>query len=251
MVEPPIPGDPLTDEPSINPHPNPGVNQAKEPAPGGKTGRICGILAIVLALTCVGIPIAIILGIIAIVKTSKAKSMARSYPETYEMPSSAGLILGIVGLCLPVVMLPFVGIVSAIAIPALLGQRARARDKAAIYNMTSRLNDLTGQYDKLAETKQSPEEIRGHLETYLKTSTAQDKNPWNMAEPAYRWTFTEGGTTQEATELLAREQARVLGQAVFLFTAPVQGRSGFIGGAVKVQNSINGENTVTKAVMVE
>ena len=241
----------MTSGPSSNSYSNPGENQAKEPAPGGKTGRVCGILAIVLALTCVGIPIAIILGIIAIVKTSKAKSIARSYPETYEMPSSAGLILGIVGLCLPVVMLPFVGIVSAIAIPALLGQRARARDKAAISNMTARLNDLTGQYDKLARTKQPPEEIKGSLETYLKTSYAQDKNPWNMAEPAYRWTFTEGGTTQEATELLAREQARVLGQAVFLFTAPVQGRSGFIGGAVKVQNSINGENTVTKAVEIE
>jgi len=230
---------------------NPGENQAKEPAPGGKTGRVCVILAIVLALTCVGIPIAIILGIIAIVKTSKAKSMARSYPETYEMPSSAGLILGIVGLCLPVVMLPFAGIVSAIAIPALLSQRARARDKVAISNMVGRLGDLAGQYDQLAATKQPPEEIRARLETYLKTSTAQDKNPWDITQPAYRWTITEGGATKEDTELVAREQAMVVGQVIFVFTAPVQGHSGFIGGAVKVQNMVNGENTVTRAVVVE
>ena len=241
----------MTDEPSINPHPNPGVNQAKQQAPGAKTGRVCGILAIVLALTCVGIPIAIILGIIAIVKTSKAKSMARNYPEIYETPSSAGLILGIVGLCLPVVMLPFVGIVSAIAIPALLSQQARARDKVAISNMTTRLDDLVVQYNKPAEAKLQPEEIRGRLETYLKTSYAQDKNPWDTTEPAYRWTITEGGATQEDTELLAREQARVIGQTVFVFTAPVQGRSGFIGGAVKVRNTVSGENTVTKAIAIE
>ncbi len=120
----------MTSASSSNPNVSPSENQMKEAAPGAKTGRICGILAIVLALTCVGIPIAIILGIIAIVKTGKARGLARSYPETYEMPNSAGLILGIVGLCLPIVMLPFAGIVSAIAVPALLGQRARARDHA-------------------------------------------------------------------------------------------------------------------------
>jgi hypothetical protein len=107
--------------------------EAMAPAPGAKTGRICGILAIVLALTCVGIPVAIILGIVALVKTSKAKSLARNYPETYDHPSSAGLVLGIVGLCLPLVMLPFAGIVSAIAIPAVLSQRARARDNALLF----------------------------------------------------------------------------------------------------------------------
>ena len=230
---------------------NPGEPHVKEPSPGVKTGRVCGILAIVLALSCVGIPVAIILGIVAIVKTSKARSLARSYPETYELPSSAGLILGIVGLCLPLVMLPFAGIVSAIAIPALLSQRARARDKVAISNMTGRLDDLVGQYDQLAKTKQPSEEIGSRLETYLKTFYARDKNPWNMAEPAYRWTLTEGGATQEATELLAQEQARVLGQAVFVFTAPISGRSGFIGGSVKIQSMVNGENTVTKAVAIE
>lgn len=122
----------MSDESAIDPSLNPGGTPRKEQVPGAKTGRICGILAIILALTCVGIPIAIILGIVAIVKTSKARSLARNNPDTYEIPSSAGLILGIAGLCLPVVMLPFAGIVSAIAIPALLSQRARARDHALL-----------------------------------------------------------------------------------------------------------------------
>lgn len=123
----------MASAPSFNPYLNPDEPPMRGPAPGAKAGRICGILAIVLALTCVGIPIAIILGIVAIVKTSKAKRLARSYPETYDMPTNVGLVLGIVGLCLPVVMLPFVGIVSAIAIPALLSQRVRARDNALLF----------------------------------------------------------------------------------------------------------------------
>ena len=120
----------MADTPTLNPYLTPGQTPAKAPAPGAKTARICGIAAIVCALTCVGIPIALILGIVALVKAGKAKALAKSYPETYEMPSSAGMILGIVGLCLPVVMLPFAGIVSAIAIPALLSQRQHARDRA-------------------------------------------------------------------------------------------------------------------------
>lgn len=119
---------PMAENQSSNPYLTPGQAPAKVEAPGARTARICGIAAIVCALTCVGIPIALILGIVALVKASKAKALARSYPETYEMPSAAGMILGIVGLCLPVVMLPFAGIVSAIAVPALLGQRQRARD---------------------------------------------------------------------------------------------------------------------------
>lgn len=119
----------MVDEPPLNPYLPPGENLTKHPAPGAKTARVCGITAIICALTCVGIPIAIVLGIVAVVQASKAKALARSYPETYEVPSAAGMILGIVGICMPVVMLPFAGIVSAIAVPAILGQRARARDK--------------------------------------------------------------------------------------------------------------------------
>lgn len=36
-------------------------------APGAKGARICGILAIVSSLTCIGIPVGIVLGIVALV----------------------------------------------------------------------------------------------------------------------------------------------------------------------------------------
>lgn len=100
------------------------------PAPGAKAAKLCGILAIVFALTCVGFPIAIILGIVALVQQAKAKRLAKAQPETYLPVPATGLVTGIIGLVLPVLMLPFIGIVSAIAIPALLGQRERARELA-------------------------------------------------------------------------------------------------------------------------
>ena len=100
------------------------------PAPGAKAAKVCGILAIVFALTCVGIPLAIILGIVALVQHGKAKRLAKAQPESYAPVPATGLVTGIVGLVLPLVLLPFVGIVSAIAIPALLAQRDLAREKA-------------------------------------------------------------------------------------------------------------------------
>ncbi|WLT32054.1 hypothetical protein [Geothrix sp. PMB-07] len=105
------------------------------PAPGAKAAKVCGILAIVLALTCAGIPIAIILGIVALVQQGKAKRLAKAQPEVYAPVSATGLVTGIIGLVLPVLMIPFVGIVSAVAIPALLVQRERAREVAVQSNL--------------------------------------------------------------------------------------------------------------------
>lgn len=96
-------------------------------APGAGAAKICGILAIVFALTCVGIPVAIILGIVALVQQGKAKRLVKADPQAYAPVPSTGLVTGIIGLVLPVVMLPFVGIVSAIAVPAFLAQREAAR----------------------------------------------------------------------------------------------------------------------------
>jgi type II secretory pathway pseudopilin PulG len=98
-------------------------------APGARAARICGILAILSALTCAGIPLAIVLGIVALVKHGKAKRTVAQDPECYLPVTQTGLVTGIVGLALPVILLPVAGIVSAIAIPALLGQRDRARGK--------------------------------------------------------------------------------------------------------------------------
>ena len=53
-------------------------------------------------------------------------------------------------------VLAIIGIISAIAIPALLGQRARARDKSARGNADSVIADLIASYDKVKDTGTTP-----------------------------------------------------------------------------------------------
>ena len=109
------------------------------PAPGAKAAKVCGILAIVFALTCVGFPVAIVLGIVALVQHGKAKRLAGAQPESYLAVPATGLVTGIIGLVLPVLLVPVGGMVSAIAIPALLGQRERAREMAVQANLNAAL----------------------------------------------------------------------------------------------------------------
>lgn len=127
------------------------------PAPGAKAAKVCGILAILFSLTCVGIPVAIILGIVALVQQAKAKQLAKADPQTYQPVPATGLVTGIIGLVLPVLMVPFVGIVSAIAVPALLGQRERAREMV----VQSNLNAVRAQAEAAVQAAQAkaPDQI--------------------------------------------------------------------------------------------
>ena len=66
-------------------HPAPQFQEA----PGTKASRVCGILAIIFALTCIGIPVGIVLGIVALVQHAKAKRLARQFQENYATPSAS------------------------------------------------------------------------------------------------------------------------------------------------------------------
>lgn len=232
---------------------------ALEPAPGARGAKLCGIWGIIASFTCVGLPIGLVLAIVALVKQAKANRLAKEDPGLYEKPSAAGLVLGILGLLMPIVLVPFIGIVSAIAIPALLSQRGRARDKAALENMVGRTGDLIGQYDKQAELGTPKAQIPAALEAYLKASTTNDKNPWNAALPAYRYQIeVVTGLDRDAMEQEARAQATELGQPVWVIELPATDKyspgltnPGFLAGAVQVQNEIRGEHTVAKVVDLE
>lgn len=149
-------------------------------------------------------------------------------------------------------VLAIIGIISAIAIPALLSQRARARDKAGISNMVSMIDDGVGQYDKWHEFGSTGAGITTHLDAYLAAThpAGKDKNPWNAAAAAYLQTFTSvtGGT--KSTFLLAMG-AGSLGQAKMYIAYPSSTLGGWLGGIVKVQNSIDGSLTVRKATAIE
>jgi prepilin-type N-terminal cleavage/methylation domain-containing protein len=146
-------------------------------------------------------------------------------------------------------VLAIIGIISAIAIPALLSQRARARDKTAISNMEGRVGDLVGQYDKLRETGSG--NITAKLGSYLAATGGKDKNPWSTTgSGAFDTVVTSTtGTTQSAA--LAAVAPTVKGQAKFVYIAPTAGKPGFIAGGVLIDGKINGSSIIAKATAIE
>lgn len=147
-------------------------------------------------------------------------------------------------------VLAIIGIIAAIAIPALLGQRARARDKAATTNMTSKIGDLVGQYDLSRESGATNTSVVLHLGRYIFTNAKNDKNPWDSSKQAYGSVvmLVTGAVTQSQFEGII--PAPTLGEARMAIQFPTHG-IGFIGGAVKVQNKINGLDVVRKSAAVE
>jgi prepilin-type N-terminal cleavage/methylation domain-containing protein len=150
-------------------------------------------------------------------------------------------------------VLAIIGIISAIAIPALLGQRARARDKAAISNMEGRVGDLVGQYDKYKEQGLSATNITGSLGNYLNHTGGADKNPWDPANNAFSFTVSTitAQATQSAMVTAVKSKAGTLGQATFGIQYPTSTTPGFLGGAVKINGNVNGSATVAKVTAIE
>ena len=101
-------------------------------------------------------------------------------------------------------VLAIIGIISAIAIPALLGQRARARDKTCISNVTGSIGDLVGAYDKARdEGANAAARIAAISSTLVRANARGDKNPWNPGNDAY------------ATSIVASTTPNVKGEATF------------------------------------
>ena len=245
MLEP-FPGAPLSDAP-IDP-------TTLVPAPGARAAKLCGIWSIIAGATCIGLPVGFVLAIVALVQQAKARRLAREAPGLYEQPASTGLVTGLIGLVMPVVMLPFIGIVSAIAIPALLSQRARARDLSARMNMVKATSDLVAQYDLLAEQKTPPDQIPGALEAWLRQSAAAERNPWDETRQAPAYNFhieVVSGIDGDSVGEMASAQATALGQPVFVLELPANGQPGYLSGAVRLQDERHGSNPSVKTVELD
>jgi type IV pilus assembly protein PilA len=149
-------------------------------------------------------------------------------------------------------VLAIIGIISAIAIPALLGQRSRARDKSAVSNLVGMVDDGVGQYDKKKEAGSTTANILTAIQTYMTANHGSDKNPWDANTPAYAATISvlAGNATQSAF-LTAMTTPTALGQVQMYVQHPNSTVGGFVGGIVKVQNTINGQTTVRKASAIE
>jgi type IV pilus assembly protein PilA len=152
-------------------------------------------------------------------------------------------------------VLAIIGIISAIAIPALLSQRARARDKAALENMVGRVTDLAGQWDKGKEAGLGSTAIITNMGTYLAETTSKDKNPWDGSAAAYNIAIQNGtGATASAfaTNIAASPGAK--GVATFYIQTPATTGIGFLGGTVKLNASSTSDTVAgirTKVVAIE
>lgn len=79
-------------------------------------------------------------------------------------------------------VLAIIGVISAISIPAFLGQRSRAKDKSALHNMVSFTSEAASTYDSARETGQ---DIPNALKALVDNSNTRAKNPWNQNDTAY------------------------------------------------------------------
>jgi type IV pilus assembly protein PilA len=152
-------------------------------------------------------------------------------------------------------VLGILGIISAITLPVLLGQRARARDKSAIANLDNVMSDGLGQWDKGREAGSLPAAILTKLAAYLNTNHGSDRNPWNQAMPAYASSYsTLAAAASQAAFLTAMTTLTApasLGQVRLYIQLPTSTSPGFQGGAVKLSGPVNGATTFRKATGIE
>ncbi|HJU84549.1 MAG TPA: hypothetical protein VJ600_10085 [Holophagaceae bacterium] len=224
------------------------------PAPEERSSFRFGLWSLLTNLVCCCFPVALVLGIFSITKYNRAKAASAMEPGRYAPPAATGMVLGILGMCWTLFS---IGIVSAIAIPALLGQRGRARDKAARENMVGRLGDLVAQYDKLVEQGTAREEIPARLETYLRSTSGVERNPWmgTNGAPVAAFDFhirIAHGLDREGMAQAAEAQATELGQCVFVLEVPPEpGQPGFLAGSVRLQGEQVPASARTKVADLE
>jgi prepilin-type N-terminal cleavage/methylation domain-containing protein len=148
-------------------------------------------------------------------------------------------------------VLAIIGIISAIAIPALLGQRARARDKSGIANVDGAIGDAIGIWDKSREGGTTPAVAMASVVAVLTANHTKDKNPWNGAANAYGFEAVAANTYSSIAPFITALAQGSLGQAHFTGLYSTATLPGFIGGCVLLHGSINGATSYRKAVAVE
>jgi hypothetical protein len=195
--------------------------------------------------------VGIVLGIVGLVRQVKAKHLASEYPQEYRMPTASGLAMGIAGLVLPFFLLPFVGILSAIAIPAFLSQKGRAVNAVITNRLTSQMEALANEYEKGKEVGLDQPAIQTAMERLLQG--APERNPVNPKAPAFRYSISivSASSTGEAAQK-AETEATTLGEVVYVLAFPADPQQpGYLAGAAMLKVPINGSSFITKAVTLD
>ena len=139
-------------------------------------------------------------------------------------------------------VLAIIGIISAIAIPALLGQRARARDKSSIANADSIISDMVAGWDKAKEggadittTAQITTRVLGTAAVPLVPQFFSAKNPWGVTNLGYAALTAEADNLGTTTKTAAA--AANMGQVQSGFLPVAAGAPGLVSTAVYVNNT--------------
>ncbi len=135
-------------------------------------------------------------------------------------------------------VLAIIGIISAIAIPALLGQRARARDKSVMANVTSIVSDMISQYDIQKDTGGTI--TLASIDAVL-PQFASAKNPWDSSTAAYLASTCTAGVAGAAPTPPA--VGAVVGQVGIGYLPPGTGVSGACGATGLLNNKVNNSTT--------
>jgi prepilin-type N-terminal cleavage/methylation domain-containing protein len=152
-------------------------------------------------------------------------------------------------------VLAIIGIISSIAIPALLGQRSRARDKSGQQNAVGVVGDIIAQYDKAKESGLAVDTAANFITNVYGTTAATTKvpslfgakNPWNTAGALTAYAaapVTE--TTTSGVTTMAAASVGVMGQVQVGYLPATATVPGVIVTAVYLQNSfLDATNTST------
>jgi len=147
-------------------------------------------------------------------------------------------------------VLAIIGIISAIAIPALLNQRARSRDKTLMSNLVGHLGDVAGQYEKLRETASDPVAINSALAGYLAQTVGGLRSPW-QDQPAFVTTpnVVTGASTQTQFQahLIPASQP---GPIRIYIQYPENGHA-YLGMAGRISQIVDGSTTFQRSVALE
>jgi hypothetical protein len=199
-------------------------------------------------VTCIGIPAAIVLGIVALVQHAKAKRLAGEFPTDFQKPSASSFVIAVVGLIVPILMLPFAGIATAIAVPAFLAQRERAVGQVMRNKLMNKIGDLATIYEKGVETGQDQQTITALMEQALRS--CPDRNPMSGEAPAFRQTITVVEVQSvEAAQQQAEALADIAGETIFTISYPSETHSStYLAGAGRLRHPVNGSNFVSHAM---
>ena len=139
-------------------------------------------------------------------------------------------------------VLAIIGIISAIAVPALLGQREKSRDKASISNVTGHLGALVGQYEACVEIGMPPAQITASLQAYLASTVGTIQSPWGGGVAFNTTPRILSGcvTLDEFNAAMAPNASTILGKVRVYIQYPVGGDPGYVGMVTNLKQQVNG-----------